>query len=95
MVKCEGVFKCQEIKEISGKKMLSLTNGDKDKDGNYKNTYYNLWINEKSGKLFSNELKAKLKDKCMLDIKAWLKIETGKYINLTLYPTEIKEYKKP
>ena len=32
MVKCEGVFKCQEIKEISGKKMLSLTNGDKDKD---------------------------------------------------------------
>jgi hypothetical protein len=96
MIKVEGIFKCMEIKEISGKKCLKLSNSDKDKDGKYKNTYYDLWINEKSGKLFSNDIKRKLKDKCMLDIKGWLKVVySEKYTNLVLYPTAVKEYKKP
>jgi hypothetical protein len=95
MLSVRGVFKCIEIKDVKGKKILSLSNSDKDRDGNYKNTYYVIWVNEKVSKMVNDDLKRKMKNKAILDIKGFLRVsKKDKYTNLYIYPTEIKEYKK-
>lgn len=94
MIEIKGLFKCTEVKEINGKKLLNISNSDKDQEGNYKNTYYQIWVNEKVNNLFTVELKQKL-TKCILSIEGWLKVnKTDKYTNLTIYPTAIKEHIK-
>ena len=95
MVKIEGLFKCNEIKEFKNSKKLSLSNSDKDKDGNFKNTYYDLWLTEKVSNMVNPELKKKMVNKGMINIKGWLKVtKTNNYQNLTIYPSEITEYIK-
>jgi hypothetical protein len=98
MIEVKGLFKVQEIKEIGDKKLMKLTNSDKDKDGNYINTYYQIWCNDKVSKMTSNELKKKI-TKVLISINGWLKVDVSeingkKYTNMTIFPTSIEEYKK-
>lgn len=95
MIKIEGMFKCIEIKEINGNKVLNLSNSDKDKDGKFNNTYYQIWLSEKVSNMVNDQLKRKMANKSMIDVKGWLKVlKKDKYTNLTIYPTEISEHIK-
>lgn len=94
MLKIEGVFKCKEIQKINNTPLLRLVNSDKDQDGNYKQTYYSLWVNDKVQNLFTTDLKRKL-TKTSLKINGWLRVKIdSKYTNLTIYPSSVEEYKK-
>lgn len=98
MIEVKGLFKVTEIKEIGDKKLMKLTNSDKDKDGKYINTYYQIWCNEKVSKMTSNELKKKIL-KTLISISGWLKVDVSeingkKYTNMTIFPSSIEEYKK-
>lgn len=97
MIEIKGIFKCNEIKEVGSKKVLSLSNSDKDQDGNYINTYYQIWLSDKVSKLVDPNLKMKIANKCLVNISGWLKVtksNDNKFTNLTIFPTKIEEYKK-
>lgn len=99
MITIKGIFKCNEIKTFNtGKKVLKLTNSDKDTEGNYTQTYYQVWVTDKVSAMVDVQLKKKLTDKnTLLNIEGYLKVQIDKnkkYINLTIYPTKIEEYKK-
>ena len=98
MIEIKGIFKATEIKEVNGKKLMILSNSDKDQNGNYINTYYKMWCTEKVSNMVSVELKKKI-EKTLLVIDGWLKVSVSesngkKYTNLTIFPKRIEEYKK-
>lgn len=94
MLEVKGIFKCINIKEIASKKVLTLSNADKDKAGNYGYTYYQIWVNDKVSQMVNPELKRNLTKK-FLEIDGFLKVsKSDKYTNLTIFPKSIKEYKK-
>ena len=77
---------------------FAINNWIDDKDGNYINTYYQIWCNDKVSKMTSNELKKKI-TKVLISINGWLKVDVSeingkKYTNMTIFPTSIEEYKK-
>jgi hypothetical protein len=98
MLKVHGIFKTQKIEETpNGKKVLVLTQYDlfKDKSGNetYHNTWFKIYITEKSSALFSNDLKKKIaKNKIFLEIDAGLKM--GKFDNILFLNEEVMEFIK-
>lgn len=95
MLEIKGRFKCMEIKEINNTKLLSIVNSDKDKDGKYINTYYQIWLNDKVSKMVNPDLKKKMANNAIIDIKGFLKVnKTNKYTCLTIYPKEITEFRK-
>ncbi|MFA5397877.1 MAG: hypothetical protein WC346_17840 [Methanogenium sp.] len=94
MLEIKGLFKCTEIKEISGKKVLTLVNSEKDKDGKFTNTYYQVWVNDKVSNMVNAELKKEI-TKILINIEGYLKVsKNGNYTNLTIYPNKIEKYKK-
>jgi hypothetical protein len=95
MIKIEGLFKCVDIKSINGNKVLNLSNSEKDKNGKFNNTYYQVWLSDKVSNMVDNELKHKMANKAMINVEGWLKVlKKDKYTNLTIYPSKITEYKK-
>jgi len=94
MIKISGIFKCKEVKQIKDSKVIKLVNSEKDKEGKWNNTYYDIWVNDKVSGMINPELKKKLTN-TMLTIEGWLRVNLyGNYVNLTIYPTSIKEYMK-
>lgn len=87
-------FYTGKIKETATKgiKYMSLCHVDKNDDQKIK-TYYRLWLTDKVSNLVTAELKKKMvNESVLLIITGYLKIETGEYTNMTIFPTEIKEY---
>jgi len=97
MLKISGRFKSEGIQEFSSRKKISLTNGEKDKDGKYNQTYYDLWINDKVSNMINPDLKREIANKkAILNITGYLLVKRNdKYTNLIIYPSSIKKYSKP
>lgn len=97
MLKINGIFSTGNLKATTnGKKYLNLSNVDKDQYGNKTYTNYTLWINDKVSDLFTNEIKRKLKNgNALIVIDGYLKVQKNdNYTNLTIIPTNIKEFSK-
>lgn len=98
MLEIKGRFSCGKVKDLNGTKVLTLSNSDKDRDGNYYNSYYQMFLTEKAADLFTNEMKRKIgsaDEYLIINISGYLKVsKNGNYTNLTIYPKSIEEYKK-
>lgn len=98
MLEISGRFSCGKIKDLGSTKVLNLSNSDKDKDGNYVNSYYQMFLNEKAANMFTVDMKKKIAnpdDFLIIEIHGYLKVsKNGNYTNLTIIPKEVKEYKK-
>lgn len=96
MITIKGVFKSQGLQEFSGKKKITLANGEKDQNGKYTNAYYDLWINDKVSNMIESGIKQDIADKkAVLEIEGYLKVKKNdKYTNLIIYPTSVKKFQK-
>jgi hypothetical protein len=98
VIKVSGVFKFISLKDYNGKKNITVTNSNKDKEGNYVPVYYNIWVSDKNKNLFSADIKKQMaegSEHLFLDIEGSLVIKKdGQYTNCLLYPTEVKRHVK-
>jgi len=98
MLEIKGRFSCGKIKDVGNSKILNLSNSDKDNNGNYINTYYQMFLNEKSANMFTVDMKKKIANPdefLIVEIHGYLKVsKNGDYTNLTIIPIEVKEYIK-
>lgn len=98
MIKINGIFKVQEIKEVGNKKIIKLIHTHKNKDGSIANSYFNVWVNDKVSKMVTPELKRNMKDK-LITVEGYLLMETKevegkKFVNNTIFPSSIEQYSK-
>lgn len=96
MLRIEGRFSCGQIKNVGNSQIMTLVNSDKDKDGNYQKAYYQMFLNDKTKSMFSNQMKQKIKNPdqfLLIDLQGYLKVSyNNKFTNLTIIPERITEY---
>lgn len=96
MLEIIGRFSTGQIKNVGNSQIMTLVNSDKDKDGVYQKIYYQMFLNEKSKAMFSDQMKQKIKNPdqfLIIDLEGYLKVSyNNNYTNLTIIPTKIKEY---